>query len=502
MEIRILGRDLEVSEIGFGCMGMSHAYGTVSTQKEAEELIEKAIDEGCTFFDTAEIYGTTEDPHHNEKLLGEVLRPYRNKIVLASKCGIRFDETATTVNKPLIPDGRPETIKASIEGSLMRLNTDHLDLYYIHRIDMTVPIEETAGAMKELMEQGKITHWGLSEASEEIIRRAHKVCPVTAIQNRYSMMYRDYEKLFPVLEELKIGFVAFSPLANGLLTAAYHSHFLGINSRYCSILSKYNMGIREWGVLQKMEKLKIHLSEQEIFAYCKIFESNRDFLELNQYASIRKIVNYLAKQIEKEEKGKAYKLSGDVSGISHVEMKCYQTYIRSWKDYIEWAEKLEYDLKSRYVLFPKNFKDVHDKTFLEYQKQQDKMERRKQAKERRTVNQLLKKDIKLLDTKIQDKDYLLKVPENYQEIRKEGQALGHCVGSYIPHIANRECDVYFIRKKTDPDKPFFTVDWRRGKIVQCQGKGRIRYPQEMVEFVHYAEEKLRLLKGEEEKKAA
>lgn len=106
----------------------------------------------------------------------------------------------------------------------MRLNTDHLDLYYIHRIDMTVPIEETAGAMKELMEQGKITHWGLSEAIEEIIRRAHKVCPVTAIQNRYSMMYRDYEKLFPVLEELKIGFVAFSPPANGLLTAAYHSH--------------------------------------------------------------------------------------------------------------------------------------------------------------------------------------------------------------------------------------------------------------------------------------
>ena len=143
------------------------------------------------------------------------------------------------------------------------------------------------------------------------------------------------------------------------------------------------MGIREWGVLQKMEKLKIHLSEQEIFAYCKIFESNRDFLELNQYASIRKIVNYLAKQIEKEEKGKAYKLSGDVSGISHAEMKCYQTYIRSWKDYIEWAEKLEYDLKSRYVLFPKNFKDVHDKTFREYQKQQDKMERKKTGKRKK-----------------------------------------------------------------------------------------------------------------------
>ena len=141
MEKSILGRDLEVSEIGFGCMGMSHAYGTVSTQKEAEELIAKAVDCGCTFFDTAEVYGTTEDPHHNEKLLGEVLSPYRNKIVLASKCGIRFDETATTVNKPLIPDGRPETIKASINGSLQRLHTDHLDLYSIHRIDMTVQID-------------------------------------------------------------------------------------------------------------------------------------------------------------------------------------------------------------------------------------------------------------------------------------------------------------------------------------------------------------------------
>ena len=222
MEKRILGRDLEVSEIGLGCMGMSHAYGTVSTEKEAEALIDKAIDCGCTFFDTAEIYGTADDPHHNEKLLGEVLKPYRDKIVLASKCGIRFDETAATVNKPLIPDGRPETIKASIDGSLLRLKTDYLDLYYIHRIDEKVPIEETAGAMKELIEQGKITHWGLSEANEEIIRRAYKICPVTAIQNRYSMMARYHESLFPVLEELGIGFVAFSPLANGLLSGRYN----------------------------------------------------------------------------------------------------------------------------------------------------------------------------------------------------------------------------------------------------------------------------------------
>lgn len=188
------------------------------------ELLSEAVDRGYTFFDTAEVYGTPENPHDNEELLGEALKPYRNRIVLASKCGIRFDETSTAVNKPLIPDGRPETIRKSIDGSLQRLQTDHLDLYYIHRIDRNVPIEETAGAMKELIEAGKITHWGISEADEETLRRAHKVCPVTAVQNRYSMMYRDYEALFPVLEELQIGFVAFSPLANGLLSAQYNKN--------------------------------------------------------------------------------------------------------------------------------------------------------------------------------------------------------------------------------------------------------------------------------------
>lgn len=223
MEERTLG-NLKVSAMGFGCMGMSHAYGTVSTKEEAQALLNKAMDLGCNFFDTAEVYGTADDPHHNEKLLGELLKTHRNHIKIASKCGLRMDETAKTVNKPLIPDGRPETIKKSIEGTLKRLQTDHLDLYYIHRIDPDVPIEETAGAMKELMEEGKILHWGLSEANEEMIRRAHKVCPLTAIQNRYSMMYRNYEALFPVLEELNIGFVAFSPLANGLLTARYDAN--------------------------------------------------------------------------------------------------------------------------------------------------------------------------------------------------------------------------------------------------------------------------------------
>lgn len=222
MKTRILGNDLEVSAIGLGCMGMSHAYGPAADRREMTELLAEAVDRGYTFFDTAEVYGTAENPHDNEELLGEALKPYRNKIVLASKCGIRFDETSDAVNKPLIPDGRPESVRASIDGSLRRLQTDHLDLYYIHRIDRNVPIEETAGAMKELIEAGKTTHWGISEADEDTLRRAHAVCPVTAVQNRYSMMYRVYEALFPVLEELKIGFVAFSPLANGLLSAKYN----------------------------------------------------------------------------------------------------------------------------------------------------------------------------------------------------------------------------------------------------------------------------------------
>lgn len=241
MKKRILGKDLEVSAVGLGCMGMSHAYGPAADRKEMMELLAQAIDTGYTFFDTAEVYGTPENPHDNEELLGEALKPYRNQIVLASKCGIRFDETSPEVNKPLIPDGRPENIKKSADGSLKRLQTDHLDLYYIHRIDRTVPIEETAGAMKELIDAGKITHWGISEADEETLRRAHAVCPVTAVQNRYSMMYRDYEALFPVLEELQIGFVAFSPLANGFLSAKYNKESkFAAGTDYRSVMPQFS----------------------------------------------------------------------------------------------------------------------------------------------------------------------------------------------------------------------------------------------------------------------
>lgn len=218
MEMRILGKDLSVSPVGLGCMGMTHASGAPADVKEMTELIAKAVDMGYTFFDTAECYtGTNPDGStaYNEELVGAALKPYRDKVVIATKCGVRH------MGDHLEMDSRPQTIRKSVEGSLRKLQTDHIDLYYQHRIDPKVEPEVVADTMAQLIKEGKITHWGISEADEDYLRRAHGVCPVTAIQNRLSMMYRDYEKLFPVLEEFHVGFVAFSPLANGFLTARY-----------------------------------------------------------------------------------------------------------------------------------------------------------------------------------------------------------------------------------------------------------------------------------------
>lgn len=228
MEHRFLGeRGLRVSAVGLGCMGMSHAYGVPANHREMAELLAKAVDMGYTFFDTAEVYGTPDNPHDNEELLGNALRPYRDKVVIATKFGLRFDMESGRVPYPLIPDSRPKTIRKAVEGSLLRLQTDYIDLYYQHRPDPDVPMEEVADTVQDMIKEGKVLYWGLSEASEEDIRRANAVCPLTAVQNRYSMMARWHETLFPVLEELGIALVAFSPLANGLLSDRYtaSSHF-------------------------------------------------------------------------------------------------------------------------------------------------------------------------------------------------------------------------------------------------------------------------------------
>jgi aryl-alcohol dehydrogenase-like predicted oxidoreductase len=211
MQMRRLGKsNLEVSALGLGCMSMSHAYGPPSDRQMMIALIRKAVERGVTFFDTAEVYG----PFTNEELVGEALEPVRRQVVIATKFGFRIVD-----GKQTGMDSRPEHIRQVAEESLKRLRTDVIDLFYQHRVDPQVPIEEVAGAVKELIRAGKVRHFGLSEAGAATIRRAHAVQPVTALQSEYSLWWREPETaVLPTLEELGIGFVPFSPLGRGFLT--------------------------------------------------------------------------------------------------------------------------------------------------------------------------------------------------------------------------------------------------------------------------------------------
>ncbi|HXT73582.1 MAG TPA: aldo/keto reductase, partial [Candidatus Angelobacter sp.] len=213
MQKRKLGKsNLEVSALGLGCMGLSDSYGPAVDKKEGISLIRAAVEGGVTFFDTAEVYG----PFTNEELVGEALVPFRKQVVIATKFGFRLDPKT---RKQAGLDSRPEHIKQVAEASLKRLRTDVIDLFYQHRVDPNVPIEDVAGAVKELIQQGKVKHFGLSEAGVKTIRRAHKVQPVTALQSEYSLWWREPEaEVLPALEELGIGFVPFSPLGRGFLT--------------------------------------------------------------------------------------------------------------------------------------------------------------------------------------------------------------------------------------------------------------------------------------------
>ncbi len=207
---RILGKGLEVSAVGLGCMGLSQSYPPFPEKAESVAFLRRAVEMGQTFFDTSEVYGI----YTNEELVGEALEPVRDQVKLATKFGWDIHD-----GKSWGTDSRPETIRKAVEGSLKRLRTDHIDLYYQHRVDPKVPIEEVAETMQELCREGKILHWGLSEAGAETIRRAHAVFPVTALQSEYSLWYRDLEReIIPLLEELGIGLVPFSPLGKGFLS--------------------------------------------------------------------------------------------------------------------------------------------------------------------------------------------------------------------------------------------------------------------------------------------
>jgi len=214
MQKRYLGQSgLEVSSLGLGCMGLSHGYGPATDTRQAIELIRAAVERGVTFFDIAEVYG----PYLNEEVVGEALRPYRGRVVIATKFGFTFGDD----NKQQILNSRPEHIREAVEGSLRRLKTDVIDLLYQHRVDPEVPIEDVAGTVKDLIAEGKVKHFGLSEAGAQTIRRAHAVQPVAALQSEYSLWWREPEQeILPLLEELGIGFVPFSPLGKGFLTGA------------------------------------------------------------------------------------------------------------------------------------------------------------------------------------------------------------------------------------------------------------------------------------------
>lgn len=231
MQKRKLGKSgLEVSAIGLGCMGMSYGYGPASDKQEMASLIHAAIDRGVTFFDTAEVYG----PFVNEELIGEALAPFKEKVVIATKFGIQM------VNGKQVLDSKPERIRKSVEGSLKRLHVEAIDLIYQHRVDPKVPIEEVAGVVKDLIQEGKVKYWGLSEAGVETIRRAHAVQSLTAIQSEYSMMWRSpEEELLPALEELGIGFVPFSPLGKGFLTGKIDRNATFDNSDFRSIVPRF-----------------------------------------------------------------------------------------------------------------------------------------------------------------------------------------------------------------------------------------------------------------------
>src|SRR6476661_2776429 len=245
MNKRILGKSgLEVSALGLGCMGLSFGYGNSISKEDAIKLIHSAFEQGVTFFDSAEAYG----PFENEELLGEALEPFRKEVVIATKFGFREEKTA------LGTDSRPETIRAVTEAALKRLRTDVIDLLYQHRVDPNVPIEDVAGAVKDLIREGKVTHFGLSEAGVQTIRRAHAVQPVAALQSEYSLWWREPEReILPTLEELGIGFVPFSPLGKGFLTGKIDektpfdpNDFRNIVPRFTEENRKANLAFVDW----------------------------------------------------------------------------------------------------------------------------------------------------------------------------------------------------------------------------------------------------------------
>ena len=278
---------------------------------------------------------------------------------------------------------------------------------------------------------------------------------------------------------------------------------LNISKTKIAVMKKYNLGLKGLTVMRWLEKEAVNLNEKEAYNFTFLYDSRiTTLIEYREYAPIKKIINYLLKQFSGSCRSERFTLDSDLGLLTKKQIREFGNCTNDWMDYIEWSKELGHEIKSKYVLFPKSLKFAHNKTMKEYQIHEKKVEYAKMLRDRRKVNRILNDERRLLEDKIKKEDYFLKIPNDWKEIRKEGDLLGHCVGSYISNIAEGKCQIYFLRKKEEPDKPFYTMEWANGKVRQCRGKGNCGYDDKVASFVDYVGRKLESIKENSEGKAA
>ena len=281
---------------------------------------------------------------------------------------------------------------------------------------------------------------------------------------------------------------------------------LNISKTKIAVMKKYNLGLKGLTVMRWLEKEDINLNEKETYNFTFLYDSRiTTIIEYREYAPIKRIMNYLLKQISGPYENQRFTLDSNLELLTEKQIREFGNCASDWMDYMEWSKELGREMQSKYVLFPKSLKLAHDKTMKEYQIHENKVghtvEHAKMLRDRRKVNQILNDERHLLEDKIKKGNYFLKVPNDWKEIRKEGDLLGHCVGSYISNIAEGECQIYFLRKKKEPEKPFYTMEWANGKVWQCRGKGNCGYDDKVASFVDYVERRLKSIKENSEKNA-
>ena len=281
---------------------------------------------------------------------------------------------------------------------------------------------------------------------------------------------------------------------------------LNISKTKIAVMKKYNLGLKGLTAMRWLEKETINLNEQETYNFTLLYDPKiTTLIEYSEYAPIKKIMNYLLKQISSPYENERFTLDSNLGLLTEKQIREFGNCASDWMDYMEWSKELGREMQSKYVLFPKSLKLAHDKTMKEYQIHENKVghtvEHAKMLRDRRKVNQILNDERHLLEDKIKKGNYFLKVPNDWKEIRKEGDLLGHCVGSYISNIAEGECQIYFLRKKKEPEKPFYTMEWANGKVWQCRGKGNCGYDDKVPSFDDYVERRLKSIKENSEKNA-